>query len=191
MKALAIHLQTTNNLNLTTDQKDLLKDYTTDRRLKKAEAIKAYFESQDYVFKKVAFQMKHAEFGLIHQISTFDGRDTDVASTEESALHLIDRALNGVERLIVFDAGFTLPFILKRAMLTGHDMRARYKLYSSFGDATTAIIDIKKLWAGQSREYSGMSLNELSLYLDISSNPSHEAERVYEIYERMVDYLCS
>lgn len=191
MKALAIHLLTTNNLELSEVQKHLLEGLTIDRRLKKAESIKAHLESDDYMLKKVSFQMKHAEFGKIHQLSTFDGRDEDVANGEEAALHLIDTIIRGVERLIVFDVGFTIPFILKRAMLTGYDLSLRESLYSIYGTSTTAVIDIKKLWAGQNREYSGMGLTELGKFFNLTSQPSHEAERVYEIYEKMEGYLCS
>ncbi len=203
MKTLAIYLQTTSNLNLTEDQKHLLEGATIDRRLKKAESIKAHLESDDYMLKKVSFQMRHAEFGKIHQLSTFDGRDTDVAHQEEAALHLINVSVRGVERLIVFDAEFTIPFILKRAMLTGYEAGLRSSLYSLYGTATTMVIDIKGLWTRQNKEYSGMTLNMLSKYMGITSQPRsagkisgltafpQEAERVYEIYERMVGYLCS
>ena len=191
MKTLAIYLQTTNNLNLTDDQKHILEGFTIDRRLKKAESIKAHLESDDYMLKKVAFQMRHAEFGKISQLSTFDGRDTDVAHTEEAALHLINVSLRGVGRLVVFDAEFTIPFLLKRAMLTGYDPGLRESLYSIYGTATTAVVDIKRLWAGQNREYSGMSLTQLCKYMNLTTTATDEAEAVYEIYERMVGYLCS
>lgn len=195
MKTLAIYLHTTNNLDLTTDQKDLLKDYTIDRRLKKAESIKAHLESDDYMLKKVAFQMKHAEFGKIHQLRTFDGRDTDVADTEEAALHLINEVVRVVDKLVFFDADFTLSFILKRAMLAGQELTSaqvlRAGLYSDYGTSIIKIVDVKKLWAGPNREYSGMTINQLSKYLDIQSPATHEAERVYEIYEKMRGFLCS
>lgn len=194
MKTLAIYLLTTNNLDLTDDQKHLLEGLTIDRRLKKAESIKAHLESDEYMLKKVSFQMKHAEFGKIKQLITFDGRDTDMATGEEAALHLIDKAIAGVEKLVVFDADFTIPFILKRAMLIGHEespglssirMVSRESVYS------LEVIDVKRLWAGQNKEYSGMTLNQLNKYFNIDPLAAYEAERVYEIYEKMKGFLCS
>ena len=198
MKTLAIALATTNNEKITPDQKSFLKEINMDKRLKKAESIKAYLESIAYREKNVLYQVNHAEFGRIHSLAAYDGNEDGIArsaSGEKGSLDLLWMRLVGVERLILFDADFTIPYILKRSMILGHEPSVRFKLHSTFGTATTAIIDIKRLWSGSSKEYASMTLKDLCLYLGEkkedfpSGDLEAQAAKIFYIYEKMKEYL--
>lgn len=194
MKTIALALRTDSTSVLTPVLIDRLQEINMDKRLKKAEAIKAYLGSDVYLAKRIDFQKMHAEFGKIGSVALSDDQGFEFVKGEKKSLTLINDRLVGVERLIVFDSDHCLSFIMKRAMLTGHPINLREKLYSNFGTAGTAVIDIKKLWAGPSKEYSSLTLRQLVNFVDsvtMGMGVEDEANAILELYEDMKGYLVS
>lgn len=203
MKTIAIALRATGNSKLTDEMRDRLRDINMDKRLKKAESVKAYLESGEHAVKKELYAARHAEFGEISSIAIADETGVEAISEENPALDLLEDRLEGVERIVVFDAGHCLTFITKRALLVDHRLALRRKLYPDLSDSTetiTTIVDIKKAWSGPSREYDSMTLADLIMYLEypvtVKSHPfvgevGAEATAILEVYENIKGYLCS
>lgn len=195
MKTIAISLKTDTTSALTPDQKNLLESKVMDKRLKKAEAIKAYLASDGYHLKRNVYQQTHAEFGKILNIAAAtDTWHGDAKGESESIVHL-ENQLTGMERVIVFGS-HVIPFVLKRAMIIGQENDIREEIYSFFGTATKVVIDIQKAWAGTNKEYSSMNLRELCVLLgDTASGfPKDnigEARKILEIYNKMRGHLVS
>ena len=65
MKTIAIALRTTINPKLPDEMTTRLRELNIDKRLKKAESIKAYLGSAEYSIKKELYASRHAEFGVV------------------------------------------------------------------------------------------------------------------------------
>lgn len=200
MKVIAIALRTTGNTSLPEEMVTRLQELNMDKRMKKAESIKAYIGSTEHRLKKELYANKHAEFGAISSIAIADDTGVETINGEKQALDLLEDRLTGVERIVVFDADHCLPFITKRALLTDHRLALRKKLYSNFGTATATIVDIKKAWSGTSKEYSSMNLADLIMYLEypvtVKSHPfvgevGAEANAILEVYDYIKGHLCN
>ena len=201
MKTISIALRTTINPKLPDEMTTRLQELNMDKRLKKAESIKAYMESAEYQIKTELYASRHAEFGVVSSIAISENGGVETVNGEESrVLDLLEERLVGVERIVVFDADHVLTFLMKRAMLTEHRLTLREKLYSNFGTSTAMVVDIKRVWAGVSKEYGSMTLTELVMYLEypitVKSHPLHsevgaEATAIFEVYDYMKGFLCN
>ncbi len=195
MKTIAISLKTDTTSALNPDQKDLLERKTIDRRYKKAEAVKAHLKSTEYHVKRNFHQMTHAEFGKILNIAAATDTWHGDAKGESEAIVFLENNLAGMERVIVY-GDQVIPFILKRAMLIGQENDIREEIYSPFGTATKVVINLRKAWACNNKEYSTTNLRELCVLLgetasDFPQDNIGEAKKILEIYNKMRGYLIS
>ena len=191
MKTIAISIKTEPLKTLTAGMVNMLKGFLVDKRLKKAEAIKAYQESNAYLSKKHTYQRTHAEFGYIFEIAITDGKKVAVRTGERHSLEFLEHELRGAGMIVGFDLQFQLEFILRRVMLTDHvDGELRKMLFTNDGTATTATTDIKKTWMQADKSYNGLTLAQLCMYNGYPENEiplTLEAEAVSTIslYRKM------
>ncbi len=195
MKTLAISLKTDITSALTPDQKDLLERKTIDKRLKKAESIKAHLASDAYLMGRNFYQQTHAEFGRILSIAAATDTWHGDAKGESESIVFLENQLAGMERVIVY-TDKVIPFILKRAMIIGQENDIRTEIYSFSEAGGAVVIDIQKAWAGTNKEYSSMNLRELCVLLgnaasDFPKDNIGEARKILEIYNKMRGHLVS
>jgi len=185
---IAIALRTEPLTDLTLDQASLLEEVLMDKRLKKAEAIKAFLTSSAYQEKKEKYQRTHAEFSEISEISIADGEEVETHTGEDKALEGLEKILQGTSRMVGFDLiGFQFPYILRRILLSRSGSGIREQFLSPFGTAPTALIDIKKAWMRDNREYSGLTLEQLCIFngKPIPETIEDEAAATFMFYQIM------
>jgi len=199
MKTIAISLKTEPLDDLTLTQSSLLEEILRDRRLTKAESIKAYLSSDKYLLKKAAYQAMHAEFGKVAVIGIaeqgMDAIKTSSYAGEDEAIEALGKAIAKAGRIVGFDLHWQLYFVLRRCVLTGKlSSFSRGQLFTTFGTATTAMVDIKSAWAQSNKEYSALTLKELCVFMGLSqielpSTVEFKAEKTLWLYERMKGIL--
>lgn len=197
MKTIAIALETKPREPLTLDQTKLLEEILMDKRLTKAEAIKAYTESLKYGSKKGAYQRYHAEFGMVDGIGIAEGVKVSSYSGEVESIEALGKAIAGAGRIVGFDLPWQLSFILRRCAITGEITSfSRNQLFTNFGTATTAMIDLKKAWTQSDREYSSLTLESLCFFMgmdlalkEVSPAIELKAARTMWLYDRMKGIL--
>lgn len=195
MKTIAIALKTKPLSYLTASQSDLLEEILRDRRLTKAESIKAYRNSDKYLLKKAAYQATHAEFGEVAEIGIAEGDKVKSYYGEDKAIEALGKAIAGAGTIVGFDLHWQLSFILRRCLLAGRKGSfSRGQLFTTFGTATTAMVDIKKTWALSNKEYSALTLEELCVFMGFSSkdlalNVESKAEKTLWVYNLMKGIL--
>lgn len=161
-----------------------------DKRLKKAEAIKAYRSSDAYKAKRDNYQKTHAEYGQISEIAITSGDKVGVREGENRALNFLEQELRGAGRIVGFDLRWQLQFIMRRRYLTGATGPLRNMLFTGDGTATTSMIDLKVAWVQADKSYSSMTLADLCRYSgcsekEIPLTTETEALKVMSIYEDM------
>lgn len=190
MKIIAIAIRTEPLKALTVGMSNILKEFVMDKRLKKAEAIKAYLSSDTYLSKKHAYQRTHAEFGQISEIAIADGGKVGVREGENRALNFLEQELRGAGMIVGFDLRWQLLFMLRRRYLTGATGPLRSMLFTNDGTATTATTDIKVAWMQNDKSYSGLTLADLCRYSGYAENEipltaEADALQVMRLYKDM------
>jgi hypothetical protein len=187
MKIIAIAIKTKPLEVLTLGMASFLEELLMDKRLKKAEAIKAYRASDAYKAKRTKYQKYHAEYGQIAEIAIMSDDKVGVREGENKAFNFLEQELKGAGRIVGFDLRWQLQFILRRRYLTGATGPLRSMLFTNDGTATTATTDIKMAWTQNDKSYSGLTLADLCRYsgCDIPPTTETEALQVMRIYEDM------
>lgn len=187
MKTIAIAIKTEPIKVLTLGMASFLEELLMDKRLKKAEAIKAYRASNAYKAKRDEYQSNHAEYGQILEIAITDGTSVGVREGENRALNFLEQGLIGAGKIVGFDLRWQLQFILRRRYLTGATGPFRSMLFTGDGTATTAMVDVREAWVKADKSYISMTLADLCRYsgCDIPMTTETEALKVMSIYEDM------
>ncbi len=185
MKIIAIALRTEPIKDLTSAQASLLEELLADKRLKKAEAIKAFRESEKYLLKKEAYQSTRAEFGQVAEIAIANNVDDNVevfTGEGEAMGALIDAALRS-EKVVGFDVYWQISFILRRGMLTG-----RKGILQIVTSVRSDLVDLKATWMRKDRAYQDLTLRELLTFSAAPGSPistEDKAAQTMWLYKRM------
>jgi hypothetical protein len=191
MKIIAIAIKTKPLEVLTLGMASFLEELLMDKRLKKAEAIKAYRASDAYKAKRDKYQKTHAEYGQIAEIAITSDDKVGVREGESRALEFLEQELKGAGKIVGFDLQGQLEFILRRVFLIAYgDGELRRMLFTSDGTATTATVDIKKIWMQTDKSYSGLTLAQLCKYAGLADTSiprttETEAFQTMKLYRQM------
>lgn len=190
MKTIAIAIKTEPLQVLTLGMASFLEELLMDKRLKKAEAIKAYRASDAYKAKRDKYQKTHAEYGQISEIAIMSDDKVGVREGENRALNFLEQELRGAGKIVGFDLRWQLQFMLRRRYLTGATGPLRSMLFTGDGTATTAMVDLKEAWVKADKSYSSMTLADLCRYSGYADNEiprttETEALQVMRLYKDM------
>lgn len=182
MRVIAISMKTEPLEDLDPGQTSLLEELLRDKRLTKAESIKAYRESDKYLKKKDRLQRSQAEFGRIKEVSIATHSIDSTHAGEEAAISALADAVNGADIIVGFDLHQQLSFVLRRHMLTGVKMSLKL--------SGKELVDLKQAWGRSDRAYSDLTLEQLLTFTGDSDDQQpktsgEEAVAVFELYEKM------
>lgn len=184
MKIIAIALRTEPIEDLTSAQASLLEELLVDKRLTKAESIKAYRSSDKYKLKKEAYQSARAEFSQVAEIAIANNADdkVEVFTGEGEAMGALIDAVLSSSKVVGFDTGWQISFVLRRGMLTGRKIPAVDALKDG------RLVDLWVAWARGDRAYQDLTLSELLTFSAAPGSPistEDKAAQTMWLYKRM------